>query len=154
MPAPTSAMPDSFELLDHRTRARAVAGAGAPPGRYLAVDHDGAAWLIPLDRPVTHVGRGLSTDVRLEDPRVSRRHAIIVQRGDRARVLDDRSANGTFVNGRPITVSDLRHQDALALGPVVLRYVEILPPWRPRRVSRVPAAAGGLPPTWVAPAAA
>ena len=55
--------------------------------------------LLPLNRPITHIGRGLIADVRLEDPHVSRRHAIVALRGEGVRVLDDRSTTGTFVNG-------------------------------------------------------
>ena len=59
---------------------------------------------------------------------MSRRHAIIAQRGDGVRVLDDRSRNGTFVNGRPVTVGQLGDGDVLRLGRVVFRYIEIDPP--------------------------
>jgi pSer/pThr/pTyr-binding forkhead associated (FHA) protein len=116
---------DSFSLLDHRTRARAVPQQLAPPGRYLAVEDGDDTQLIPLDRPITHMGRGLAADVRIEDSHVSRRHAIVAHRGDGVRVLDDRSSNGTFVNGRTITVSSLADGDVLRLGRVVFRYVEV-----------------------------
>src|SRR5256885_23826 len=95
---------DPFHLLDHRTRDRLIPQAGAPSGRYLSLEHDGETMLIPLERPITHVGRGLVADVRLEDAQVSRRHAILALRGDGVRILDDRSLNGTFVNGRRVTV--------------------------------------------------
>ncbi len=139
--AAAHALRDSFDLLDHRTRARVVLESLAVPGRYLAVKRAGTALLVPLDRPITHIGRGLVADVRLEDPRVSRRHAIIAQRGDRVRVLDDRSANGTFVGDRRITVAELRDGDVLRVGPVALRYVEILPRWRSPRPRAVATAA-------------
>ena len=41
------------------------------------------------------------------------------------RVLDDRSSNGTFVNGRAVTVAYLTDGDVLRFGRVVFRYVEI-----------------------------
>ncbi len=47
-----------------------------------------------------HIGRGLSADLHLDENSVSRRHAILVPRPGGARILDDRSSNGTFVNGR------------------------------------------------------
>ena len=95
---------DPYALLDHRTRERLIPEAGAPAGRYLSLEHDGETKLIALERPITHIGRGLVADVRLEDSQVSRRHAILALRGDGARLLDDRSYNGTFVNGRRVTV--------------------------------------------------
>jgi len=114
-------------LLDHRTRAGALPHSVAPPGRYLAVAGDRAPLLVALDRPITHIGRGPLADLRLEDPHVSRRHAIIAQRAGSARVLDDRSANGTFVNDGRVTVADLHDGDVVRFGAVTMRYVEI--PW-------------------------
>jgi pSer/pThr/pTyr-binding forkhead associated (FHA) protein len=100
----------------------------APQGRYLEVEHEDQIHLIPLDQPIIHLGRGIAADIRIEDPEVSRRHAIIAQRGDGARVLDDRSRNGTFVNGRPVTVGYLGDGDVLRLGRIVFRFIEVAPP--------------------------
>jgi pSer/pThr/pTyr-binding forkhead associated (FHA) protein len=116
---------DAFAMLDHRTRVRCIPRELAPPGRYLEVEHGDSVRLIPLDRPLTHIGRGLISDLRLEDPHVSRRHAIVAQRGDGVRVLDDRSSTGTFLNGRQVTISYLNDGDVLRLGRVVFRFVEI-----------------------------
>jgi hypothetical protein len=134
---------DSFALLDHRTRESAIPAAGAPPGRYLSLEQDGATRLIPLGRPITHIGRGLVADVRLEDSHVSRRHAILAIRGEGARVLDDRSSNGTFVNGRSVTVAELTDGDVLRFGRAVFRYTEIAPRRRPQPLRRIPLARRG-----------
>jgi hypothetical protein len=134
---------DSYSLLDHRTREQTIPERDAPAGRYLSLEDDGTRRLLPLCRPITHIGRGLVADVRLEDPHVSRRHAIVALRGEGVRVLDDRSANGTFVNGRPVTVAHLADGDVVRVGRAVLRYVEIAPvaasapsPARPRATGR------------------
>lgn len=116
---------DSYALLDHRTRERTIAGEAAPPGRYLSVERGDETLLIALERPITHIGRGLVADIRLEDSQVSRRHAIVAVRGEEVRVLDDRSSNGTFVNGRPVTVATLADGDVLRFGRVALRYAEV-----------------------------
>ena len=120
---------DPYTLLDHRTRERLIPQAGAPAGRYLSLEHDGETMLIALERPITHIGRGLVADVRLEDSHVSRRHAILAVRGDGARILDDRSYNGTFVNGRRVTIQYLADGDVVRVGRAVFRVTEI----RPRR---------------------
>ena len=130
---------DTYALLDHRTRERTLLEDVAPPGRYLAVEHDGRTRLIALSRPITHIGRGLVADVRLEDPHVSRRHAIIAIRGDgpdAVRVLDDRSSGGTFVNGSPVTVAQLHDGDIVRIGRVWFRYTEVAPQVRRRRTLR------------------
>jgi FHA domain len=129
---------DALSRLDHRTRNRTVSQSVAPPGRYLAVEHGGSEHLIPLSRPITHIGRGLAADIRIEDPRISRRHAILAQRGDGVRVLDDRSSHGTFVNGREVEVASLYDGDVLRVGPAVLRYIEIRPAVKSPPLRRIP----------------
>jgi FHA domain-containing protein len=130
---------DAYGLLDHRTRETTLLEDVAPAGRYLAVEHDGRTRLIALSRPITHIGRGLVADVRLEDPHVSRRHAIVAIRGDgpdAVRVLDDRSSGGTFVNGTAITVAQLHEGDIVRVGRVWFRYTEIAPQVKHRRTLR------------------
>jgi pSer/pThr/pTyr-binding forkhead associated (FHA) protein len=50
---------------------------------------------------------------------------VIVDRGNGPRVLDDRSANGTVVNGQRVAEAPLRDRDVIQLGRVTLTYVEI-----------------------------
>ncbi len=114
---------DGFELLDHRTRHRSMAATGAPPGSYLSIEDGDELRLLPLDRPITHIGRGLIADVRIEDSQVSRRHAIIARRAGAVRVLDDRSSNGTYVNGRAVNGAYLNDGDVVRFGRAAFRYV-------------------------------
>ncbi len=116
------------EALDAVDRLLAEAGApGTPPlsGRYLVVTQDGRQRLVLLTRPVTHLGRGFAATLQLEDPGVSRRHAIVVQRRGEMRILDDRSANGTWVNGRRVFDEPLRDGDVIVLGRAVLVFVDV-----------------------------
>jgi pSer/pThr/pTyr-binding forkhead associated (FHA) protein len=112
-------------VLGHRMRRHSMAFDRPAPGRYLRLEDGALARLIPLTGPIMHIGRGFAVDMRLEDQSVSRRHAIIVERGTETRILDDRSANGTFVNGRRVTDATLSDRDVIRLGRVVLVYVEI-----------------------------
>jgi hypothetical protein len=91
------------------------------PGRYLLCGDDAFA----LTADVTHVGRGMTADVRLDDHTVSARHAIVVARADRLRILDDRSTNGTVVNGRRTDEAELHDGDVVVLGRVVLIYRDL-----------------------------
>jgi hypothetical protein len=116
---------DSLALLDHRTRSRAISPRLAPFGHYLAFADNGAEWLIPLDANVTHIGRGLTAHVRIEEQRVSRSHAILVRHGQHTRLLDNRSANGTFVNGRQIIATNIADGDVIRIGPVVMTYLRV-----------------------------
>jgi pSer/pThr/pTyr-binding forkhead associated (FHA) protein len=116
---------DVIACLDERSRRSASAPQSAKPGRYLEVHGAEGTLLVPIGRGVMHMGRGLSADLHLDDASVSRRHAILVHRSSGARVLDDRSANGTIVNGRRVTQADLRNGDVIVLGRVMLRYLEL-----------------------------
>jgi len=117
---------DAIACLDERSRRRASAPGQAAPGRYLEVQGAGAeTLLVPVGQEIIHIGRGLAADLQLDEGSVSRRHAIFVNRGFGARILDDRSANGTLVNGRRVTQADLRSGDVIVLGRVVLRYLEL-----------------------------
>jgi pSer/pThr/pTyr-binding forkhead associated (FHA) protein len=116
---------DAVACLDERVRSQATSVSPAEPGRYIEVQGPGETLLVPLGPGVTHIGRGLSADLRLDENSVSRRHAMIVQDSAGTRILDDRSSNGTFVNGRRIGQADLCHGDVLVLGRVVLRYLEV-----------------------------
>ncbi len=116
---------NSLALLDHRTRGRAISSRLAPFGHYLAFADNGTDWLVPLDEKVVHIGRGLTSDVRIEEQRVSRSHAILVRHGHHTRLLDNRSANGTFVNGRQIIATNIADGDVIRIGPVVMTYVQV-----------------------------
>jgi pSer/pThr/pTyr-binding forkhead associated (FHA) protein len=67
----------------------------------------------------------VSCEVRIEEHRVSRSHAIVVRYGRYARVLDNRSANGTYVNGRRVVATNLSNGDVITVGPVVMQYLEV-----------------------------
>jgi hypothetical protein len=122
----TAPILNSLVLLDHRTRSRAISRRLAPFGHYLAFADNGTDWLVPLDKKLVHIGRGLTSDVRIEEQRVSRGHAILVRHGHHTRLLDNRSANGTLVNGRQIIATNIADGDVIRIGPVVMTYVQVV----------------------------
>jgi adenylate cyclase len=76
---------------------------------------------VPLEEFAV-VGRGVNVRARIEDAGVSREHASLRRKDGEWWVQDMGSANGTFVNGLPATVSTrLRNGDELSFGPA--RYV-------------------------------
>jgi len=108
-------------------RARRQAGSLSPDqsGSYLEVHGTGETQLVALEPGVMHIGRGLVADLRLDENSVSRRHAMLVHDEQGTRVLDDRSSNGTFVNGERVEQAELKHGDVLLLGRVTLRYLVV-----------------------------
>jgi pSer/pThr/pTyr-binding forkhead associated (FHA) protein len=123
----THAAVEAMALLDYRVRLRALPADLAPPGRYLSLEGSADRLLVALGDAATHIGRGLAADLRLDDERVSRRHAMLVRRGAEVLLLDDRSSNGTFVNGERIVEAELHDGDLISVGPVALRYVVVGP---------------------------
>jgi putative nucleotidyltransferase with HDIG domain len=66
-------------------------------------------------------GRTSQCDVQIDDPSVSRRHCTIALLEDGLlQVKDLESANGTFVNERPITQATARAGDLIRLGAAIL----------------------------------
>jgi len=64
------------------------------------------------------IGSDPTREVRLQDSGVSALHSRIVNEGARWKVLDQMSANGTFVNDKRTNVSYLASGDRLRFGPV------------------------------------
>ena len=94
------------------------------PGRYLALNEDDVQ-VFPLKEGWTRIGRSVTADIRLDDPTVSRRHALIVSEGEKPlRVLDDRSLNGLFVNGEAVDWGRLNDGDELTVGRYRLYLIE------------------------------
>jgi predicted nucleic acid-binding Zn-ribbon protein len=88
------------------------------PGHHLAyLEDDETIRVFPIERGWTRIGRSSSADIRLDDPSVSRRHALVVSELPKTlRVLDDRSLNGVHVNGERIEWARLGDGDELAVG--------------------------------------
>lgn len=80
-------------LLDLRTAA-----PGSAPARLRKTS--GQSY--PLTAPATRVGRLIDNEIILNDPNVSRHHAIVIDTGTNFVINDLRSANGVQVNGRRI----------------------------------------------------
>jgi pSer/pThr/pTyr-binding forkhead associated (FHA) protein len=100
--------------------------AGLPlPGDYLVYEEEGRLHTVALEREWTRIGRSLAADVRLDDPTVSRRHALVVRHPEGVRVLDDRSLNGVFVNGQRIDGHVLVDGDEIIVGRYRLSFLSV-----------------------------
>jgi hypothetical protein len=121
-PRDADAVLDALPLLDHSVRRRTRTPGLVPRGHYLALQDGSETRLLRLERNITHIGRGSDADIHLDEHRVSRAHAVLVRHGRHFRLLDNRSANGTFVNGRRIETANLQNGDEILVGPVVMQY--------------------------------
>ncbi|KQR38022.1 MULTISPECIES: FHA domain-containing protein [Microbacterium] len=101
--AAISALPSGSALL--LVRSGALAGA-----RYL------------LDTDVTTVGRHPEADIFFDDVTVSRRHAEVTRTGSTFEIIDQRSLNGTYVNGERVDRSALVDGTELRVGKFRLNF--------------------------------
>lgn len=101
--AAIAALPSGSALL--LVRSGALAGA-----RYL------------LDTDVTTVGRHPEADIFFDDVTVSRRHAEFTRSGKTFEVIDQRSLNGTYVNGERVDRSVLANGYELRVGKFRLNF--------------------------------
>lgn len=109
------ALPSMASAPDWLALARAMLPGG---GRYVAwCEEDGEIQVLAIEQGWTRIGRSEAADIRLDDPSVSRRHALIVSElPDSLRVLDDRSLNGVFLNGEIVEWARVEDGDELAIG--------------------------------------
>ncbi|NLF23641.1 MAG: FHA domain-containing protein [Lentisphaerae bacterium] len=92
------------------SNVRLIVSEGPDKGRTLAVPPQGA-----------RLGRASDNDIALSDPILSRHHCRLDIEDDGAlRVTDLDSANGTLVNGAPVTVHRLSPGDRILIGDTLL----------------------------------
>jgi hypothetical protein len=118
----------------------APAPSGQPKMRTMAIDAQGApaaggsgvGWLVPLDGPQsgelfqlrgrTIVGTAPDCDVVMREQSISGRHAEFTSTAGGFRVNDLGSTNGTYVNDKRVTASELIDNDSVRLGRVNFKF--------------------------------
>jgi pSer/pThr/pTyr-binding forkhead associated (FHA) protein len=80
----------------------------------------GARYL--LDADVTTVGRHPEADIFFDDVTVSRRHAEVTREGAAFEIVDQRSLNGTYVNGERVDRSTLVNGSEVRIGKFRLNF--------------------------------
>ncbi|MER3416804.1 MAG: hypothetical protein C4297_11415 [Gemmataceae bacterium] len=90
--------------------------------RLLLVPKHGGACL-PLNRPVTLIGRHHDCDIQLESRKVSRRHCCIALINGQPVLRDLSSLNGTRVNGERIRERQLHPGDVVSIANVVFQVI-------------------------------
>lgn len=68
------------------------------------------------------VGRVVQCEIHIDDQSVSRRHCTLTLRDGTLVVTDLESANGTFLNERPVKSATARPGDLIRVGSTVLEY--------------------------------
>jgi len=131
---------------------------------------DGTTTVVELTKRQVIVGRAADADVPIGDNMISRRHAVLLSGPEGVRIVDEGSANGTYLSGaklpakQPVPLSDGAQ---LRMGQTLIKFVatkaeeadatsikvaaaEPLPTTPPARPSPATTAAKAAPPPTVA----
>ncbi|MGB3483711.1 MAG: FHA domain-containing protein [Mycobacterium sp.] len=68
------------------------------------------------------IGRATDNDIVIPDVLASRHHATLVPAAGGAEIVDNRSINGTFVNGQRVETAILREGDVVTIGNIDLAF--------------------------------
>ena len=85
-------------------------------GPRLAVHTPDRTWEIQLPSDRLTIGREVDNDVALDEPGVSRYHAVVERRGESYTVRDLNSSNGTWVGSARISRTVLNDGDSFRIG--------------------------------------
>src|SRR5512137_2770968 len=78
-----------------------------------------------LDGDSYTIGREAGTEIVIEDPQVSRRHATLTRQGTTYLLEDIGSTNGTYVNGKRVTAPVLlSNGDMIGLADTIVLAVQ------------------------------
>ena len=89
--------------------------------RFEVVHPTGASHEVELQGTVATLGRDPTCDLVLNDPKCSRRHAVLEAGPQGIAIRDSGSANGIYVNGRKTERAALQEGDIVKLGDVQLK---------------------------------
>jgi two-component system cell cycle response regulator len=80
---------------------------------------------IPLTKDTLTLGRTVDSDLVFHDDQISRRHATISFDSESGKyyLADLGSTNGTFLNDRPVTKTELNDGDKIFAGTTILKFV-------------------------------
>jgi hypothetical protein len=114
------AVPEPDESLD------TLDDLGLPGGAVLVVRSGGgrSGETFALEQSPTTIGRSPECAIFLDDVTVSRKHAVVTQDGDRWKLEDQSSLNGTFVNRERVDSAQLTDGDELQIGKYRLTFLQ------------------------------
>ncbi|TDN93210.1 FHA domain-containing protein [Microbacterium sp. BK668] len=101
---------DAIDALPSRVAILIVRSGPTAGARYL------------LDTDVTTVGRHPEADIFFDDVTVSRRHAEITRDASSFEIVDQRSLNGTYVNGERVDRARLSNGAEVRIGKFRLNF--------------------------------
>jgi len=93
----------------------------------IAFEHLESGRILKPDRKICTIGRRSGCDIQVDDPDVSRAHALFFIHDDHPTVVDLCTRNGTYVNDEPIGFRVLKDKDVVRIGDARFRVCVIVP---------------------------
>ena len=112
--------------------------------RLIVLQKNGSAKQVNMTRMPFVIGRADSCDLVLDNPLVSRSHAVFEAVGDAMSIRDLQSHNGTYVNGQRIESAPLRTGDEIRIGGYQIRFLAQGGPIAPAEALRLVTVPGRL----------
>lgn len=91
--------------------------------RLIVLQKNGSAKQVNVTNTPFVIGRADSCDLVLDNPLVSRSHAVFEAAGDAMTIRDLQSHNGTYVNGQRVESSALSNGDEIKIGGYQIRFL-------------------------------
>jgi hypothetical protein len=116
---------DDLGLDDVPSDAAVEGDDGAGDRRALLIYQEGTAeeQIYPFTGDVLTIGRGRDNDIQIKnDSKVSRYHCKVFRRGDNFYIEDNKSSNGSLVNGELITERRLFGGEEVIIGETFFRF--------------------------------
>ncbi len=80
--------------------------------------------IVPLTDQELTIGRNASSDLTVQDLSLSRKHCKIIKEGDRFKIIDLESLNGTFVDRVPVRERTLDHPSQIEIGDSAILFLD------------------------------
>ncbi len=91
---------------------------------YLVIREGDEERIVPLEGTDLTVGRSRKSWIRLATDQASRRHCRIVREGETWKVVDEKSANGTYVDEQRVEQKNLADGNVILVGKATLTFRE------------------------------
>ena len=125
-PASLHISPDTWQETSELESVTPLSQSTMPSSAFRIYNGEMAGKNFLVDRPLLTIGRGLESDIVINDTSISRRHAQILRQANGDYVQDLASRNGTKVNDEQLNAPRLLQPgDRVCLGNICLEYTLI-----------------------------
>ena len=105
-------------------QSEAPGASGETTPRLVAVSGRLQGTVFPLEKPETSIGRDPKNSICINEHWISREHCLLKKEGERFKIIDLGSHNGTFVNGTPVKEHLLQHEDRIGFAGAMFLFLE------------------------------